>query len=211
MKIIWEYCFLSKIDLDENPGILNEGDRMRIEDFKVLNDFYLKNKTLKARDDDTIMKIFSYFVNRDMILIASLMQQTEQQEEITLASGREEEKENAMETEILPIAELDFNILLEAEKFFVKYEGREPKNVWVEFVTFESNSIDMSTLDNLIFQKSKDFFILEKRKGNSPKLFGLMYTEENAKTNWTNRRLGDLSINLPQSFEKLEQFNWSFT
>ena len=161
---MWAYCCLSKLDLDENPGILDEGDRMRIEDFKTLNDFYLKNKTLKVRDDDTIMEIFSYFVNRDMILLASLMLQTEQQEENTLASGREEEKENAMETEILPIAELDFDILSEAENFFLKYKGREPKYVWVEFVTFESNSIDMSMLDNLIFQKSKDFFHSGKKK-----------------------------------------------
>ena len=63
----------------------------------------------------------------------------------------------------------------------------------------------MSSLDNLIFQKSKDFFILEKRNRGSPRLFGLMYIEENAKTNWINRRLGDLPVNLPQSFEKLEQ------
>jgi hypothetical protein len=33
-----------------------------------------------------------------------------------------------------------------------------------------------------------------------------MYTEENAKINWTTRRLGDLPINLPRSFEELEQF-----
>ena len=118
-------------------------------------DFYLKNKTLKVSDDETIMEIFSYFVNRDMILLASLMQQTEQQEENIMVSREEEEKENAMETEVLPIAELDFDILSEAEKFFMNYKGREPKNVWVEFVTFESNSIDMPTLDNLIFQKSK--------------------------------------------------------
>ena len=206
LKIIWEYCCLSKMDLEENPGILDDGDRMRLEDFKALNDFYLRNKTLKVRDDDTIMAIFSYFVNRDMILLASFMQQTEQQGEFNVASGREEEKENAMEMEIPPNMEFDFDILTEAEKFYLKYEGREPKNIWVEFATFESNSIDISTVDNLVFQKSKDFFSLEKRKGNSPKLFGLMYTEENAKINWTTRRLGDLPINLPRSFEELEQF-----
>ena len=128
------------------------------------------------------------------------MQQTEQQEENVVLSGMEEGKENAMETEVLPIAELDFDILSEAEKFFMAYKGREPKNISVEFVTFESNSIDMSTLANLIFQKSKDFFILEKRNGGSPRLYGLMYTEENAKLNWINRRLGDLPVNLPQSF-----------
>ena len=203
---MWEYCCLSKLDLDENPGILDDGDRMRIEDFKMLMDFYLKNKTLKVSDDETIMEIFSYFVNRDMILLASLMQQTEQQEENVVLSGEEEGKQEAMETEVVPIAELDFDILSEAEKFFMAYKGREPKNIWVEFVIFESNSIDMSMLDNLIFQKSKDFFILEKRNGGSPRLYGLMYTEENAKLNWINRRLGDLPVNLPQSFEKLEQF-----
>ena len=37
-------------------------------------DFYLKNKTLKVSDDETIMEIFSYFVNRDldMIILAFL-------------------------------------------------------------------------------------------------------------------------------------------
>ena len=129
LKIMWEYCCLSKLDLDENPGILDDGDRMRIEDFKMLMDFYLKNKTLKVSDDETIMEIFSYFVNRDMILLASLVQQTEQQEENIMVSREEEEKENAMETEVLPIAELDFDILSEAEKIFMNYKGREPKNI----------------------------------------------------------------------------------
>ena len=71
LKIVWEYCVLAKIDLDENPGILDDGDRMRLEDFKTLMDFYLRHNTLKASDDDLIMEIFSYFVNRDMILLAS--------------------------------------------------------------------------------------------------------------------------------------------
>jgi hypothetical protein len=75
-----------------------------------------------------------------------------------------------METDSLPTDELDFDTLSEAKAFFKTYKGREPKNVWVEVATFESNSIDMSALDNLIFQKSKDFFILEKRNGGSPRL-----------------------------------------
>ena len=123
-----------------------------------------------------------------------------------MISGNEEEKQNAMETDITPIVESDFDILSEAEMFFKNYKGREPKNIWVEFAMFESNSIDMSVLDNLIFQKSKDFFTLEKRNGGSPKCYGLMFTEENAKLNWINRRLGDLRVILPQSFEELVQF-----
>ena len=118
--------------------MLDDRDRMRIKDYKTLMDFYLRNKTLKVSDKE----IFSYFVNRDMILLASLMQQTKQQEENTVLSGNEEEKQNAMETDITPIVESDFDILSEAEMFFKNYKGREPKNIWVEFATFESNSID---------------------------------------------------------------------
>ena len=48
LKIMWEYCTLSKIDLDENPSILDESDRMRIEDFNILMDFYQKTSTLRV-------------------------------------------------------------------------------------------------------------------------------------------------------------------
>ena len=103
-----------------------------------------------------------------------------------------------METDVPIFANLDFDIPSEAELFYKNYKGSETKNVWAEFATFESNSIDMSILDNMIFQKSKDFFALEKRNGNTPKCYGLLYTEENAALNWINRRLVDLNINLPQ-------------
>ena len=73
LKIMWEYCTLSKLDLDENPGILDEGDKMRIKNYREQIDFYLKHKTLKVSDEETIMEIFNYFANRDM-LVASLMQ-----------------------------------------------------------------------------------------------------------------------------------------
>ena len=64
---MWEYCVHAKFDLDENPGILDDGDKMRMEDFKTLLEFYLRHSTLKVSDDDLIMETFSYFVNRDMI------------------------------------------------------------------------------------------------------------------------------------------------
>ena len=51
LKIMWEYCTLSKIDMDENPGILDDSDRMRIEDFNSLMNFYLKTSTLKVVDE----------------------------------------------------------------------------------------------------------------------------------------------------------------
>ena len=39
IKIMWEYCTLFELDLDENSGMLDDGDRMRIEDYKTLMDF----------------------------------------------------------------------------------------------------------------------------------------------------------------------------
>ena len=44
LKIMWEYCVLAKIDLDENPGILDDGDRMRLEDFKTLLGFLFETQ-----------------------------------------------------------------------------------------------------------------------------------------------------------------------
>ena len=88
---MWEYCTLSKFDMDENPGILDEGDKMRMEDSKMLMDFYLRNKTLKVSDEETIVEIFSYFDNRDMLLLASLMQHVEQQAENMLLQIEDEE------------------------------------------------------------------------------------------------------------------------
>ena len=97
LKIMWEYCTLSKIDMDENPGILDDSDRMRIEDFNSLMNFYLKTSTLKVVDEEVIMELFAYFINRDMILTASLMQfdTSIQEPEQTLLQIEEEEIHNA--------------------------------------------------------------------------------------------------------------------
>ena len=47
---------------------------------------------------------------------------------------------------------------------------------------------------------------MEKRRGTNIKCFGLVFTEEDLKTNWVNRKLEDLKISLPTTFESLEQF-----
>ena len=67
-----------------------------------------------------------------------------------------------MDTDVLPLDNLEFEILPDAELF---YKNRKvPKNVQAEMRFFETNSIDMSKLDNMIFPKSKDFYALEKTK-----------------------------------------------
>ena len=102
LKILWEYCTLSKFDLDENPGILDEGDKMRLADYKELMGFYLQHETMKTSDEDTIMELFNYFVNRDMILLASLMQSSDQPlNENTLLRLEDTEKQNVMFLQLL--------------------------------------------------------------------------------------------------------------
>ena len=49
--------------MDENPGILDESDRMKIEDFNSLMNFYLKTSTLTVVDEEVIMELFAYFMN----------------------------------------------------------------------------------------------------------------------------------------------------
>ena len=48
LQTMWEYCTLSKIDLEISPGLLDEGDKMRIEDFNSLMEFFLAHSTLKV-------------------------------------------------------------------------------------------------------------------------------------------------------------------
>ena len=126
-------------------------------------EFYKINKTLKVSDEDLILEVFKYFVSRDMILEASTMQSNlEGLEDGTLLQEEEEAQNDDMETESFLHDNLEFDTLSNAEMFYKNYEGKEPKDVWATFEIFETNSIDISKLDNLIFQRSKDFYTLEK-------------------------------------------------
>ena len=71
LQTMREYCTLSKIDLEISPGLLDEGDKMRIEDFNSLMEFVLTHSTLKVCQENTIMEVFGHFVSRNMILEAS--------------------------------------------------------------------------------------------------------------------------------------------
>ena len=95
-----------------------------------------------------------------MILEASLMQANlEGLEEGTLLQEEEEVYNDVMETESFLHDNEEFNKLSNAELFYRNYKGKEPKDVWAAFEIFETNSIDMSKLDNLIFQKSSCWLI----------------------------------------------------
>ena len=47
---------------------------------------------------------------------------------------------------------------------------------------------------------------MEKRRDSNIKRSGLLFTEEDVKTSWVDRKLDALKIELPTNFDKLEQF-----
>ena len=58
LQIMWEYCSVSKADIDLSPGNLDDGDLTRLEDFNLLMVFYNTNKTLKVSDEDLVLEVF---------------------------------------------------------------------------------------------------------------------------------------------------------
>ena len=72
------------------------------------------------------MELSNYFINRDMILAASLMQleTIDQEPEQTLLQIKDEEKHNEMETDLVTFDNMHFDIPSEAE-FFSKITKEE--------------------------------------------------------------------------------------
>ena len=64
LRIMWEYCILSKVDMEESADILNESDLMIVEDFRHIMEFYNHTKTYKVSDDECVMDIFRYLLKQ---------------------------------------------------------------------------------------------------------------------------------------------------
>ena len=69
----------------------------------------------------------------------------------------------------------------------------------------------MSKIDHLIMQKSKDFYLIQKKKGNAIKIAGLLFTEEDSTSGWINRQEKDLRIKIPDTFDNLESYKLGHT
>ena len=90
--------------------------------------------------------------------------------------------------------------------FYLNCFLKNPKDVWNKFTSIDTNSFDTTKSDSLLCQKSKDFFMLEKRKHCEPKCFGLIFTEDISIRNWINRKPEDVGIVYPKTFKNLEDF-----
>ena len=73
IKIIWDYCILSKLEADSSSEVLDESDDMQSEifKFKQLESLYARHKTFPVQMEQDIMDLFRYYCARDVILEAS--------------------------------------------------------------------------------------------------------------------------------------------
>ena len=216
LQIAWEYSVLSKIDLEDSGEILDEGDNMIVQDFKQLMEFYNHNKTFKVCDDECFMDIFRFYIDRDMMLEATILAERE----LAIANREEETKvevptvnERNKETEIIDrmieeeIEDQSLKRLSKAEKFYLDCTPKNPKDIWNKFTVVDNSSFEFSKINTLLNQKSKNVFSLEKKKGDAMQCFGLIFTEDTSFKNWLNHKPEDLGFILPKSFEELENFS----
>ena len=215
LQIMWEYCYLSKVEMETSGEELDRSDIMIVEDFERVREFYNQEKTFKMCDDETMMDIFRFFVDRDIMLEATILAEKE------LAANTREEgevKDNSEinvgneDTEIIDTMVIEESEpyprsqLSKAEKFYLECTLKNPKDIWNEFIVVDNSNFDLNKTNTLLNQKSKNYFVLEKRSGNTNKCFGLIFTEDTAFKNWLNRKPEDLGLISPTSFEDLENY-----
>ena len=65
----------------------------------------------------------------------------------------------------------------------------------------------MSKIDLTIMQKSKLFYQIEKKKGQSINMAGLLFTEVESVTGWINRSEKDIKFKKPKTYAELETYD----
>ena len=63
----------------------------------------------------------------------------------------------------------------------------------------------MNKIDLLIVQKNKLFFQLEKKKGQTVNMAGLMFSEDESVSGWINSSVKDIKFKLPKTFAELDR------
>ena len=112
-----------------------------------------------------------------------------------------------METESILHDNVYTDTLSKCERWYLRFNASNGKEVYSIFELFKTDGVDMSKVDHLIMQKSKDFYLIQKKKGNAVNIAGLIFTEEDSISGWVNRQEKDLKIKMPDTFDKLESFN----
>ena len=58
MTVVWDYCILSKMEVDNSEEEVDESDKMQFEIFQKLIKFYEQNGTFAAYFENEIMDLF---------------------------------------------------------------------------------------------------------------------------------------------------------
>ena len=217
LQTILEYCILSDLEMKETSGELDESDLMMVEEFHKIFNFYKKEKTISVSDDNMLMDVFCFFVSRDMDLEATILAERAQaivtervrvNEDVNVDNEevKTTDADEVMEDISFTLSEIGFS---KAELFYVECQLTNPKDVWNEFAFVDNSNFDFSKITSLLNQKSKNYFLLEKKKEKAMMCFGLMYTEDIAFKNWLNRNPEMLNIKAPVSFQELVNFSGS--
>ena len=163
-----------------------------MDEFQRILDFYKTEKTIRIKDDSLYMDIFNFFASRDMDLEATILA-----ERALEVPSRRAVEDIVVEEDIPTITDADEVMedvdslseytLSRAEEIFMECLIRNPKDVWNEFTVIDTDNYDFSKTNALLNQKCKNCFLLEERKGNKMKCFGLHYTGDVSFKNWLNR------------------------
>ena len=111
---------------------------MIVEDFKRLMEFYNQEKTFKVCDDETMMDIFKFFIDKDLMFEATLLAEKEltsnvQEERET--DENQEVNEGNEDTEVIDrmvLEEMDASArsrLSKAEMFYFDCTLKNPKHI----------------------------------------------------------------------------------
>ena len=125
------------------------------------------------------MDLFRYFCARDVILEAGKF--------LGNAINAEEtqiEEDDEMETESILHDDTSIDTLSKIEKFYLKNDFANGKEVYALFEQFKTDGVDITKLDHLLMLKSKSFYQVEKKKGLSLNLAGLIFSEEESIAGW---------------------------
>ena len=155
---------------------------------------YKKEKAFHVQDDWLFMDIFNFFASRDLDLEATILAEKELEVlSIDEVENRVVVEDTTRATDVEEAMDFGFDSLPEftlsrAEMFYLECQLKNPKDEWSEFTMIYKDNFDFSKTASFLNQKCKNYFVLEKRKGNAMKCFGLKYTEDIVFKNWLNRK-----------------------
>ena len=124
IQVMWDYCILSKLEVEKSSEELDEGDHMHLDNLNIWAEFFAKYGTLPASQENEIIDLFKHFVGTDMDLLAAGV--INNNENTQLVS--DEEAEN-METESILHDNGHNDVMSKCEHWYLNFKADNGKEV----------------------------------------------------------------------------------